>query len=175
MAEEVKSEQTKEIEAALSGTVNEADEWTQWTQEITAAVDKLIDGRRMDRYAIFAIGAVGLCAIGATTALYKIVQGMGNALGQIANNQNFLAEKMGLTAQQPTQTVEAAPANNGKHAVEEIRVEDAKTFDLPKDAAVAEPFEGPATEASEAAKEQLKADKAAGIIDEFKGQDEDAL
>lgn len=171
---EGKSDQTREIEAALTEGGNaEAAEWNKWEESIQAQVDRLMADSRLAKLGILAAAAMGAAGIGAAALLGKGLTQLARGLEQLAANQNFMAEKLGLTQAQPVTAYNPdgsnLPESNG--TVDSVKVEDAKTFDLPTDAVVGKPHEGPATEASEEAKKQLAEDKTSGVIDEFKGQD----
>lgn len=151
------------------------DEWDQWEASIQAQVDKLIDDSRMLKLATLAIGGISLAALGIGAMMGKTVQQLIKGMQQLGANQMEIANALGMAEQAPEPTpdgptgiknlsgepVDMTAYDNGR--VDVIKVEDAKTFDV-VEAEVAPAFDGPATEASEAAKAQLKADKDAGII-----------
>lgn len=178
MDEETKSEATPEPTPEVEVVETAVDEWDLWTRKIQNDVDSLISGKKMDRLAIFAIGGIGLCAIGASVALGRAVQGMMGAIQQLGENQAYLGKILGLDqAPSGPSTIDnpqvKAETNGTTPDLNAVRIQDAKTFDVPEGGEVAV-TDGPASETSEAAKAQLKADKEAGIIDEFKGAEPDA-
>lgn len=187
------SEQTKEIEAAL-GTGKGAqyderapfrrefdqgslaglaraepaqgtDEWEVWAQLMTDQVDKLFADNRTLKIGIAALGFGVVLALGVGAMTSKGMASMMNAIKQLGENQVAIANAIGMT-EQPTQT-QPGPSADEVAQVMVPAQESVKLVDFDPGAVVGEPFDGPASEASAATQEQLKADKEAGIIGEF--------
>lgn len=181
------SEQTKEIEAALgkdtrdSGpaiaayrdaidkqTIGDQDsEWDTWEANMQVTVDKLLDDSKMMKIAVLAVGGIAVIGLGVGALMSKSMAQVMQALNQLAENQNTFAQSLGMM-EEPT------PATTPMVAQPVTAKADLNGVDptIDPNAEVAPPFEGPASEASDATKEQLASDKAAGIIDQFKGEGE---
>lgn len=152
--------------------------WSPWEIEIQKQVDKMLDDSRLMKLSLITVGGVALMALGVGAMATKVVTQIAKGMDTLVQNQAYMAQVIGITEQSNTAVAPSqADKNTGPTAKEEAMVmsdnivkatspiQDPKTFDLPPDMEVAVPHEGPATEASAAAKAQMAEDKAAGIID----------
>lgn len=168
MPDEPKSEQTREIEAALEASkqrVSDQEEWSDWESDIQAQVDKLISESRMNRVVILGMGGIGLLALGIGAMAMKAVSQIMLSLNQLGENQHVIARAIGLGG--PTDS----PIDTVSTEAEKMPYDEDETVVAPP---VAPPFEGPISEASEETRRQLRSDKKAGIIDQFKSEEPDA-
>jgi hypothetical protein len=168
------SEQTQEIKRILEvGPTSKGksyivpdEEWSPWEVEIQAQVDKLYDNDRLFRLGMIAIGGVSLCALVAAGLTAKAVTQLAMGMKALTDNQVELFNYLGQQGDALAGMV--APYGAGPD-VTIVTKADLNGVDptIDPDAVVAEPFMGPASEASEETIEQLKKDKEAGIISEF--------
>jgi hypothetical protein len=164
------TEQTREIMEVLRDQpkpIDPQEEWDRWSMEMQATVDKLVSDSRTLKLATAAIGCGCLMALGVAAMTSKAMANMMGMMKQLGDNQVEIANALGwqVKAEEEVKTEINIPP-----PVAQPKIEDVKLVDVDLDAVIGKPFEGPATEASEATKAQLKKDKEAGIIDQFKGQ-----
>lgn len=155
----------KIINSSTYGSTEPADPWDKWADDLEGRVGKLMDDSKTYKLMLIGVGGIAGLALGMSGMVMRGMGQLAAGLNALAQNQEAIVSGM----QGPTMNGMSVPPTvvpNDRPAPTSV-----KLIDVDPDAVVGKPFNGPATEASEATKAQLKADKDAGLFDILKDDD----
>jgi hypothetical protein len=147
------------------------DEWGRWEDSVEERLTQLVNDSKLLKLSVGAVACVGLAAIAASAMVAKSMAGIMGAMNQLGLNQQAIAEAIGMVPTDGPNFIKTPTKEEVEASVAKPDIADAKTFDVPADTEVAEPYDGPASEASAAAVAQMEQDKKNGIIDAAKEGD----